>query len=834
MTRPPHEVEQDVAAEAAAARSVADLARVLRQLRRREARRRRVPRLTYQDLADHTGLSSASICAYLTGARCAPADRFDRLVQSLGARPHELGPLATARDRVADATPGDPAGRTAGARVVPRALPAPVLGFTGRDRQLLELDALREAGRDASTMIISAVAGMAGVGKTALAVHWAHRAADDFPDGQLYVNLNGYGTGEPRSTLDALGVLLAGLGLAPTAIPTTEDDRVALYRTLVAGRRLLVVLDNTDTADRVRPLLPPPPCLTLVTSRNDLAGLVAVDGAHRVTLGPMTPDEARALVRRLIGPRAEQEPAAVAALVRRCGHLPLALRIACEQAARRPVQSIATLVEELDEAWLRVRGEAPYTAEPGDEHADLRAVFGWSLTRLPDPAVRAFRYLGIDGAASALVRAYPDGPARGLQERGTFDDHSVAALLAEDPARARRLLVILARVHLIQAAGRGRYTMHDLLRGYAVSLAVEHLHRDEHRAGIYRVLDFYLATAIDAVGRQFPGHRPPHRPEPVRATTPPEFATVDDAATWLSENRENLVRASVLAARHGREAYAVALALALRPFFDNGHHHDGLLVHTEALAAAERLGAGADPADRAALHTALGATQWRLGALDAAAEHLARAVALYDPARYPDEAVRGLAALGRLHDTRARFTEAADCHRRGLRIARSAGLIRHEAAQLVNLAHAHLRAGDAVRAMNLYRRAHPILERTGERTAWAEAATGLARALAALGRHDDALAYAEDALIAARAAGLAAATARTMATIGAIHRDLGHYPDATDVLTEALALSRDANDDDATADILTILGETHRLAGDHRAAIDYHRQALAVARRGPQ
>jgi hypothetical protein len=609
-----------VAAQAAAARTVADLALVLRHLRRREARWRRGPGLTYQDIADRTGLSQASICGYLTGTRFAPADRFDLLVHALGAQPHELRPLATARDRVAEARRPDHASPVA-APVVPRMLPATVSGFTGRGTHLRELDALRAA----DAVVISAVAGMAGVGKTALAVHWANRVAADFPDGQLYVNLNGFGPGEPRSTVDALGVLLAGLGVQPSAVPVDEAGRAALYRTLLAGRRILVVIDNTDSADRVRPLLPPSPCFTVVTSRGDLVGLIAADGARRVTLDVMPADDATALLRLLIGPRADEEPDAVAALAQRCGHLPLALRVAAEQATFRPTVPISVLVDELDREsnWLSLHADTVV-----DERIDMRAVFNWSLKRLSGPAVHAFRLLGVDAAARALVRENPDIVAKGVLEAGAFDAYSLAGLLGTRPAQARRLVVTLARAHLVQPAGRDRYVMHDLLRDYAVVLARRDIGQAEREAAIVRALDYYLAAATAAVERQFPADRLAPSRRRAHAAVAPEFDSMDAAATWLTDNRENLVRACVLAARYGLEEHAVALALALAPFLDDGRYHDGLVVYSEALAAADKL--GADTVDRAELHSRLGNAYWRLGSPDAAADHLKRAEAL-DP-----------------------------------------------------------------------------------------------------------------------------------------------------------------------------------------------------------
>ena len=276
----------DITAQVGAVRTAADLARVLRELRRREARARRSPELTYGDIADRTGWSVPAIGGYFLGTKLASAERLDALVRLLGATPVEQGAFATARDRLMDArsTAGDRARADAAAgraAVVPRMLPARVRGFTGRLHQLAVLDGMLKA-TDSGTVVISAMAGMGGVGKTALAVNWAHSAAESFPDGQLYVNLRGYDPEEPLSAQAALGAFLSGLGVDSSAMPSDLRGRLELYHRLLSGRRLLVLLDNASNAEQARPLLPPASCLALVTSRDDLADLLEVDTSLRV------------------------------------------------------------------------------------------------------------------------------------------------------------------------------------------------------------------------------------------------------------------------------------------------------------------------------------------------------------------------------------------------------------------------------------------------------------------------------------------------------------------------------------------------------------------------
>ena len=279
-------------------------------------------------------------------------------------------------------------------RIVPRELPPRVPGFTGRSAELKELARLldRPGVQGPEPVVITAIGGTAGVGKTALAVHWAHQAADRFPDGQLYVNLRGYDPGQPVAAADALAGFLRALGVPGQDIPPGRDERAARYRSLLAGRRVLVVLDNAGSAEQVRPLLPgAPACAVLVTSRDALAGLVAGDGAARLDLDVLPPEEAMALLRSLIGARVDAEPAAAAELAGQCCRLPLALRVAAELIASRPAMPLARLAGEL--ADLSTRLDLLETG--GDPRTGVRTVLSWSYHHLDPCAARAFRLLGL-------------------------------------------------------------------------------------------------------------------------------------------------------------------------------------------------------------------------------------------------------------------------------------------------------------------------------------------------------------------------------------------------------------------------------------------------------
>ncbi len=323
----------------------------------------------------------------------------------------------------------EPAARPAQAtRRVPAQLPPDVYAFTGRERELSALDDLvREAEGGSTAVVVSAVSGTAGVGKTSLALRWAHRVRDRFPDGQLYLDLRGYDTEQPLSAPDALTRFLTALGLAGSDIPLDPDDRAARYRTELSDRRMLILLDNAATADQVRPLLPGAPgCLVTVTSRDSLAGLVARHGARRLNLDLLPLDDAVRLLGVLIGDRVAAEPGAAETLAEECARLPLALRIAAELAAARPATPLRELVDELADEQRRLdlldAGLDPRTA--------VRAVFSWSYQHLDPDAACAFRLLGLH-------------PGQDL------DAHAAAALGDHDLPRARRLLDVLARAHLV-------------------------------------------------------------------------------------------------------------------------------------------------------------------------------------------------------------------------------------------------------------------------------------------------------------------------------------------------------------------------------------------------
>lgn len=387
------------------------------------------------------GLQAAALEAY--------ADIRRRLLEDLGVEP--APELRDTHCRVLRQEPARPVRPAAGpGSSVPAELPVDVFGFTGRETELVDLD--RIAGlcaEQSSGVVIAVLSGTAGVGKTALAVRWGHRVRRRFPDGQVYLDLHGYDADRPMTAADALHRLLSSVGVPGPEIPAELDERAARFRTRVADRRMLIVLDNASSVEQVRPLLPGTgPCAVLVTSRDALTGLVAAHGAHRLDVDVLPPVDAAALLRRLIGNRAEAEPGAVDVLADQCVRLPLALRVAAERAASRPSVTLTEQTTELADRRRRLQ----LLDVGGDPRGSVSAVFSWSIRRLPDHVARTFALLGLHPGAD-------------------FDAYATAALAGISCPQAQEQLAALVHANLVHRTGPGRYGIHDLLRAYAAGLA---------------------------------------------------------------------------------------------------------------------------------------------------------------------------------------------------------------------------------------------------------------------------------------------------------------------------------------------------------------------------
>lgn len=654
-------------------------------------------------------------------------------------------------------------------RVIPAQLPADVDVFTGRAEELAELDRLlaadRSGGRASTAVVISAVSGTAGVGKTALALRWAHRVRRDFPDGQLYVNLRGYDPDQPLSAGDALAGFLRALGMAGQEIPLEVDERAAAYRSLLDGRRTLVVLDNAATVEQLRPLLPGAgSCLVLVTSRDSLAGLVARHGAQRLDLDLLPPEDAVALLRALIGGRVETEPDAAVTLAKQCARLPLALRVAAELAAARPAISLAALVAELADEQRRLR----MLDAGGDPRTAVRGVFSWSYQHLPADAARAFRLLGLHPG--------PD-----------LDSYAAAALTDTSRNHAQHLIDLLARAHLIQPTSPGRYGMHDLLRAYANHLANSDDSDDDQRAALTRLFDHYLATAAAAMDILQPAsqHRRPCVSPP--ATPAPPLPDLAAARTWLGAERATLSAACAHTAAHGWPSHTTRLSSTLFCYLEvGGRYPDALSIYTHALHAARHTGDQSAEAD-------------------------------------------ALNNLGLVYEKLGRYPQAAKYHQQAFTLFSSIGDQAGEAYALDNLGIVYRQQGLYEQADGYLQQALTLARKIGDRTVEAYALSDLGIVYWRWGRYQQADDHLQPALALFREIGYLAGEAEVLDNLGIAHRRQGRYQQAVDHHQRAVALFREIGDRYCEATALSSLGETHHAVGQFDGARIQHTAALMLA-----
>ena len=623
---------------------------------------------------------------------------------------------------------------------VPAQLPADVAGFTGRHAALRELDALlppSDSDLAAPTVVITAIGGTAGVGKTALAVHWAHRVAHRFPDGQLHVNLRGFDLdGRAVSPGEALRGFLDALGVAPQWVPAEQPYQAALYRSLLAGRRLLIVLDNARDADQVRPLLPGAPgCLVVVTSRNALGGLVVAEGARPLTLDVLSADEANDLLASRVGPdRVAAEPGAVHTIVTRCARLPLALAIVGARAAGNPGFPLATLAADLDGGLEALDG--------GDPTTDVRAVLSWSYRTLDTPTARLFRLLGLHPGPDVAVAA-------------------VAAVAEATVSALRPLLAALTRAHLLTERTPGRYGFHDLLRAYAADLGRTTDSAADRAAARVRLFDHYLHTA-HAADLLIDPYRPAQPiPLPSRSgTVAVEVADHVRAMAWLTAEREVLLAVVAQAAATGFDGHAWRLAATLTTFLDRrGHWGDLAAVQHVAMAAAVRQG---DLLGQAQAHRGLAIVDTWLGRHAEARDHFRHDLDLYGA--MGDAAGQANAHLGIswLLGRQGRHTEAVGEAERALALYETAGSRPGQAKALNNHGWLNARIGVHEQALVSCRRALALHDETGDRHGAALTWDNLGYIHHCQGHHGEAATCYRRAL--------------------ALHRDLGDRYDEADVL----------------------------------------------------
>jgi DNA-binding SARP family transcriptional activator/tetratricopeptide (TPR) repeat protein len=645
-------------------------------------------------------------------------------------------------------------------------LPADLTAFTGRDAELeRSLSLLPLDGGGPATLTISAIGGMAGIGKTTLAVHLAHRVADRFPDGQLCINLRGFDpTGSIMPPQEAIRILLDALGVPPQRLPAGLEAQAALYRSVLAERRVLILLDNARDSEQVRPLLPGSPgCLVIVTSRNQLTGLVVGEGAHPLTLDQLTSAEAHEfLARRLGAQRLAEEPEAVEEIVARCALLPLALAVVAARAATHPGFPLSAIAEE-----LRDSHDSLDVFAGDDITIDVRSVFSSSYEALSPPAARLFRLLGLHSGPDISAPA-------------------AAALAGLTPRETRGLLVELTRAHLLTEHYPGRYTLHDLLRVYSAERVAAEETAQERDLAVERLLSWYLHTADATCAHITPGrHRVTLEPLPP-ACRPLSFTTYDQALDWCETERANLVRAVHQAAACRQPGIAWRLPAVLWGFFYlRSHLVDWLDAARAGLSAAravrDRRGEAQGLSDTAAALRCA-------NRYDEAIDHYLQAMAVFRELGDSKGRLRAVANLGDAYLHAGQFAKAAAYCRRGLALGRAVGSKWGEGISLSNL-------GDA------YQR---------------------------LGRFDEAVRILEQALVVLRDSDNRWVEGVTLDILGTVHHRLGARDRAVEYYREALAVHRDLGNRWGEGHTLGHLGDVQLAIGAPEMAGTTWRQALSI------
>ncbi|MDG4828188.1 tetratricopeptide repeat protein [Solwaraspora sp. WMMD1047] len=574
---------------------------------------------------------------------------------------------------------------------VPRQLPLSVRQLAGRTGELATMDALADRNLDPGTpATVVTIDGTAGIGKTALAAFWARRAAGRFPDGQLYADLGGFTPdGGPVPPHDVVRGFLGALGVPPGRIPDGPAEQVALYRSLLADRRVLVVLDNARDSRQSRPLLPSGTgCLVVVTSRNRLTGLVAAEGAHPITLDLLAPDEARELLARRIGPdRVAAEPAAVDEIVERCARLPLALAIVAAGAVTRPALPLAAFAAQLRQA------PDPLAELAGADREDPRTVISWSYRALTAPAARLFRLLGL----------HP-GPA--------VTPPAAASLAGVPVEQVRPLLAELTDAHLLAEQDDGRYWRHDLLHAYAIELTRSRDGGEVRAAALRRLLDHLLHSAYAAATLVDPNRSPIEPVVAAPGAVTLRFADLDEALAWSVRELPVLLAAVRRAAESRLDAHAWQLTWACEPVLQRqGGRHDWVALQEVALDAARRLD---DPLALAHAHRGLARAHTGLDRhADAHAHHRA-ALDLFERIGQPaDEAYTNL-SLSLVYERQGRHREALRHSRRSLVLFRRAGHRPGQARALNGLGWQHALLGEYEQALACCQRALTLLTEVGD------------------------------------------------------------------------------------------------------------------------
>lgn len=686
---------------------------------------------------------------------------------------------------------------------VPRQLPADIADFTGREHELARLD----SHLDDAAVGISIISGTGGVGKTTLAVHWAHRVAELFPDGQLYVNLRGYAQAPPVQPADVLPAFLRALGVTHDRISHNVDEVAALCRSTLADKRILVVLDNAATAQQVRPLLPGSRgCHVLVTSRDQLTGLVVHNGARRLDLRQLEPHESTALLGKIAGvERVESEPDASASVVRLCGHLPLAIRVVAAHLAADPYRSVSA-----QHAELECRDRLDALRVDGDVESSLMTSFDLSYDKLCEQEQNVFR----------LASLIP-GPE--------FSAEAVSALTDLDVADASRLLGRLATGHLLERRDRGRFAFHDLIRLYAWRRCQREDDARRRDGAVTRLLRWYLATASEAVALILPDIY--RLPVDIESAEPkPTFTDADTAMAWLEMEQPNLPLVVQLAARHAGEPPAWLFADVLRGFyFFTRHMADWLTVAQLGLSTARH---ARNVTGMAGAEVSLTQAYRCLNDYDAAQDHGTRALELCRDVGWLEGEAVTLNELAGIRFEQGGLQSGIDLLERAIAIDREIGNHELEAIHQMNVAMAYWHLGrlrEAVAGLE------SLLANDFERSSPQRRAlvlSNLAESYLWLGRFDDAQELLRQALAIHDEIRFPAGLAATHANLATLATERGDLDRARHHAETVGELAKNMGSRRMTGHSVTLLAQIARRRGQRARAVELAEQSVRILTEG--